>query len=108
MFKRGQGRPSRPNGTRPKGTGEWPQPRNAARLPEREGEEREREAKREQEKREKREKREAVAPQRHTTHTPNTHTTHTPRGKATIKYSIVDVAVTSSGRFMLSGRCGGP
>ena len=69
MFKRGQGRPSRPNGTRPKGTGEWPQPRRAARLPERAGEERDREAKREQEKRKE------GAPQRHTKHT---HTTHTP------------------------------
>ena len=42
------------------------------------------------------------------THTKHTHTTHTPRGKARIKHSIVVVAVTSPGRFKLSGRCGGP
>ena len=59
-------RTPRPNGARPEGTGEWPQPRMAARLPERAGEERGKEAKRDQEKREE------AAPQRHTKHTPHT------------------------------------
>ena len=65
---RGQERLPRPNGTRPKGTGEWPEPRKAARLPETEsrgGEERE--AKTEQEN----ERNYSVRD------TPNTHRTHT-------------------------------